>query len=379
MEEWTGLIERFASFCIERYGREEVRKWYFEVWNEPNLPFFFKGSQEDYFKLYAATAKALKKTDELLTVGGPATSENAWLLEIQDFCSRNNVPLDFLSTHHYPGDDVGLPVFTPKNLSRMAFTAVKNPTLPVDKVINKMLFRPEILPLIKRDSMRRQLETARKQAGNLPLFYTEWNVLPTCTAPLNDSVQSSAYIIKYIMDAQGLINGNSFWTFSDIYEELTFFTRPFSGVFGLQTIHGIPKPSYHAFSLLNRLGGERFELPLTNGQIEMAAFKKGQTLQFLLYRQNYCDGNEKAEEVRLDLNVPVKSAVCRRIDRENCNPLRYWREMGEPETLLPAQVDEIISATAMREIPLEIKNADGGSIINTSLADNDVVLIEAEI
>ena len=175
------------------------------------------------------------------------------------------------------------------------------------------------------------------------------------------------------------MEGCSYWTFSDIFEELTFFTRPFSGSFGLQTIHGIPKPSYHAFALLNRLGGERFDLPVTDAPIELAAFKKGNTLQFLLYRQNYCEGSDQAEPVRLLVDTSLKSAAVRKIDREHCNPLQYWRDMGAPETLLPGQAEEITAATVMQEEALAVENTPGGAVMQAALADNDVWLVEAEM
>jgi xylan 1,4-beta-xylosidase len=60
---------------VERYGLPEVRACYFEVWNEPNLPSFFRnGTQAQYFELYKLTAETIKTIDPQLRVGGPATS-----------------------------------------------------------------------------------------------------------------------------------------------------------------------------------------------------------------------------------------------------------------------------------------------------------------
>ena len=53
-----------------------MRKWFFEVWNEPNLKAFWTGRQKDYFKLYRYTVTAIKSVDESLKVGGPATADN---------------------------------------------------------------------------------------------------------------------------------------------------------------------------------------------------------------------------------------------------------------------------------------------------------------
>src|SRR6266567_8457707 len=35
-DKWEQLIENFSRHLVERYGVDEVAKWYFEVWNEPN-------------------------------------------------------------------------------------------------------------------------------------------------------------------------------------------------------------------------------------------------------------------------------------------------------------------------------------------------------
>ncbi|MEP7189610.1 MAG: hypothetical protein ABI901_10515 [Roseiflexaceae bacterium] len=86
-----------------------MREWFFEVWNEPNLPEFWTGTQADYFKLYRYTAEAIKGVDASLQVGGPATAKNAWVEEFLDFCDTENLPADFVSTHHYPTDAFGNP------------------------------------------------------------------------------------------------------------------------------------------------------------------------------------------------------------------------------------------------------------------------------
>jgi len=54
------LIKALVQHWTERYGEDEVKNWYFEVWNEPNLPNFWKGGQAGYFQLYEVTARAVK-------------------------------------------------------------------------------------------------------------------------------------------------------------------------------------------------------------------------------------------------------------------------------------------------------------------------------
>lgn len=72
---WEWLIEQFIAHIIERYGVEEVRHWYFEVWNEPNLDAFWKNADFDtYMQLFERTARAIKRVDPALKVGGPAST-----------------------------------------------------------------------------------------------------------------------------------------------------------------------------------------------------------------------------------------------------------------------------------------------------------------
>ena len=106
-DQWQQFIREFAEFLIDRYGIDEVSTWYFEIWNEPDLSCFFKGTMKDYFRLYADTVSALKGVSEKLKVGGPATTAGKHITEFLDFCKRENVPVDFISTHQYPTDALG--------------------------------------------------------------------------------------------------------------------------------------------------------------------------------------------------------------------------------------------------------------------------------
>jgi len=106
-DKWAALIQNITQHFTDRYGVDEVKTWYFEVWNEPNLsPGFWTGTQEDYFKLYKYTAQAVKKVNSAYRVGGPATAGAAWEAELIEFCQQNNLPIDFVSTHAY-GVNVG--------------------------------------------------------------------------------------------------------------------------------------------------------------------------------------------------------------------------------------------------------------------------------
>ncbi len=63
-KKWEDLIRNLTLHFTERYGADEVKTWYFEVWNEPNLSGFWAGTQEEYFKLYMYTVKAIKSVNK---------------------------------------------------------------------------------------------------------------------------------------------------------------------------------------------------------------------------------------------------------------------------------------------------------------------------
>jgi xylan 1,4-beta-xylosidase len=103
------LIDKLVRHCIERYGIEEVRPWFFEVWNEPNLDAFWTGGQAGYFDLYQHAATTIKAIDPALRVGGPATANDEWIPDFLAFCRAHDVPCDFISTHPCPTDALGKP------------------------------------------------------------------------------------------------------------------------------------------------------------------------------------------------------------------------------------------------------------------------------
>lgn len=197
---WYDFIQSFTSHCVERYGMDEVRSWFFEVWNEPNLPFFWKGTREEYFKLYEYSAKAIKSVDGELKVGGPATSISAWILEMIDYCKVHDVPIDFITAHHYPTDD---PLWKNEDMTMQEF----------------FMSLGDQYGKYERGIIKKMTQKARREAGEYPLYFTEWNTSAMTGDNLHDECYASAMIAKILADNDGLVEGYSYWTFTDIFEE----------------------------------------------------------------------------------------------------------------------------------------------------------------
>jgi xylan 1,4-beta-xylosidase len=313
--QWAMLIRKLVAHWVERYGLAEVRQWFFEVWNEPNLDAFGSGKQEDYFKLYRYTVEAIKSVDSALKVGGPATAANAWIDDFIGFCKQNGLHADFISTHHYPTDAFGEPGDdTEAQLSKS-----------------------------RRSVLRDETREVRRKAGDRPVYYTEWCTSSNPRDPMHDEPYAAAFITKTIMEANGLVQGYSYWTFSDIFEENYFPSVPFQGGFGLLNIHGIAKPAYRAYELLHALGTEMMTVEGAHPTVDAWVVRGAGSATVLL--TNYALPRHpiavETVHLKLDNAGAAKGATIRRIDKEHANAKGRWQEMGSPDYLNAAVVAEL--------------------------------------
>lgn len=231
-EKWAGLVQKLVAHFQERYGHDEVKAWYFEVWNEPDLKdAFWTGTQEDYFKLYDVTAKAIKQVSADYRVGGPATAMGQWDAAFIRHCHSNGVPLDFVSSHSY-GVKAGY----------LDETGSRGTVLDGDtnSIIGRMV------------GERRMI--GRSPLPGLGLHFTEWSSSYTPSDPIHDTYQEAAFILDKVKGAGRAVDSMSYWTFTDIFEEAGPRMTPFHGGFGLLNYQDLKKPAYFAFKFLNELG-----------------------------------------------------------------------------------------------------------------------------
>ncbi len=348
-KQWAALINRLVSHWIDRYGVAEVREWFFEVWNEPNLKAFWTGTQREYFKLYRYTADAIKQVDASLKVGGPATAKSEWIVEFVDFCERNHVPADFITTHHYPTDALG----------------------SADDDTELQLFKSQ------RGIMREVAQDTRRRAGGRPVYYTEWNSSSNPRDPLHDESYAAAFAVTTILEARGLVEAYSFWTFSDIFEENYFPSVPFHGGFGLLNLHGIPKPTYRAFELLHNLGTEQLPVDGLHETVDCSVIPKDSALTILLTNHTTPGHSIETEHihVRLDNAPKPVEAYTQRIDAAHANPKTLWQEMGQPEYLTEKDVEQLQEASRLVKERQSWTYKDNALILKADLPPHAVAAI----
>jgi xylan 1,4-beta-xylosidase len=231
-DKWAALVKNITEHFTQRYGADEVKTWYFEVWNEPNLkPGFWTGTQDDYFKLYKYSAEAVKSVNPAYRIGGPGTAGAAWESEMIEFCTKNNIPIDFVSTHAY-GVNQGF----------------------LDEFGNSGTVLAPQEYAVSGDVLQSRKEIANSSKPNLELHYTEWSASYTPSDPIHDSYHEASYVLNKLKQVGNAAQSMSYWVFTDIFEESSPRFEPFHGGFGLLTIQGINKPAFYAYQFLNRLG-----------------------------------------------------------------------------------------------------------------------------
>ena len=385
--EWTDFIQAFIRFLLHRYGNEEVESWFFEVWNEPNMSTFFNGSQEDYFHLYEITAKAVKSVDPKLRVGGPATAVDSWIPEFIGFCESKRLPLDFISTHNYPGDGIG-EVF----LGKIMFDAIVGGTKRLHKLRTGraldgcqavMQDKSELSDMPKGQMFDVTKRVYEDIAQRYPVYYTEWNCNAILMSPTNDDKKVACFQVKSIDEMEPYVTGSSIWAFSDIFDEFMMIPDQFSGGFGLLTIDGIPKPQFHALKLMSSVGEKKYVLPRTNDDVEISIYESedGKKKQVFVFRQRMKNSDEPACDysVNIELDEKPRKVTHYRIDADHCNPKRVWTEIGAPIEMNRQEIDLICSRSAL--VPMDYDAVWDGrqaSLVG-SLAVNDVHFYEIEM
>jgi xylan 1,4-beta-xylosidase len=380
---WEALIAAFVRHCTERYGADEVRSWYFEVWNEPNLDGFWIGKSSgrsfqeflpiglaEYKKLYATTARAVKSVDASYRVGGPATAGEGWIDETLAFCAEQKVPLDFVSTHNYATSSGYL------DETGNAGTVLSPDRNAISGGVHRVRAKIDASPF-----------------KNVELHYTEWSASYTPSDPIHDSYHSAAFILDKIRNIGAATTSMSYWTFTDIFEEAGPRTTPFHGGFGLLNYQDLPKPSYYAYKFLNELGDTEL------GCSDPAAFvcrDKSGAVQALFWdftithpgpsviNQEYYKAEHPANPkgaAELKLSGLAKGSyrlLATKVGYRANDVQTAWRDLGSPAQLTREQVAllrDTCAGTPGLDEKIDI-GAGGQFTRRFDLRENDVWLVE---
>jgi xylan 1,4-beta-xylosidase len=340
--EWDAMITAFARHLIARYGIDEVASWYFEVWNEPNIGFWAgEPKQSTYYTLYDHTARALKAVNPRLRVGGPATAQGAWATDFLAHTKKNNVPVDFLSTHVY-GDDTAQNVFhSDEHIPRRDMVC-----RTVDKVHKEILASPY---------------------PQMPLVFSEYNASYANLPNVTDTVFMGPWMANTIRECAGKIQIMSYWSFSDVFEEQGIVRNPFYGGFGLIAARRIPKPAFNAFAMLHKLGDRQLK---SDSDSALVTRRDDGTVVLALWNYappvgdtaSYTPGKPRGTNRHFSVDVRNLAAGAHatvwRLDENHGNAVAAFDQMGRPDFPSRAQIAALRKAGEMAP-PQRVELHDG--------------------
>ena len=306
---WDDLIYQFTKHLVDRYGLDEVQKWYFEVWNEPNIDFWVgEPKQATYWELYDHSAAAVKRVSPRLRVGGPATAQAAWADAFIQHCVEKKVPVDFVSTHVY-GNDSAADVFG------------TNENIPRDRMVCRAV--KKVHDQIKASAL-----------PSLPLIWSEFNASYKNEPEITDSTYMGPWMADTIRQCDGLVDEMSYWSFSDVFEEQGVVKKPFYGGYGLIAAGSIPKPAFTAFKLLHQLGDERIALDSESALVTRAAGGSLVVAVWNLVSPDYTPSSQAGAAKTVLMKIKnlggARRAYISRADGEHGDPGPIYAKMGSP-------------------------------------------------
>ncbi|WP_160691224.1 helix-turn-helix domain-containing protein [Clostridium sp. C2-6-12] len=231
IEQWKALLNNFIIHCINRYGREEVEKWYFEVSTYKILEPKIQGENYNlkYYEIFDAAYRCIKKIIPNAKVGGPGdhfgeSDPAEFFKEWMNFKSKP----DFISIYIYPYSTVT------KNGKETIYHSNDK-----DFLVNKLHNVKEIINSLGYSGEE--------------IIISEWSLTISSRNYINDSCFKAAYLVKNIIDSVDKVDSLCYWTASDISEEYLDINLLLQGGTGLLSKNGMKKPSFYALSFLERL------------------------------------------------------------------------------------------------------------------------------
>lgn len=388
-QKWADVVFHFAAHLRDRYGEAETKTWLWEIWNEPDID-YWKGTPEEYFKLYDFSAAAILRALPEATVGGPDTTGPAspkaaeFLGKFLVHCARERnfatgkigSPLEFISFH--PKGEV----------------AWKDGHVQM--------------------GIARQL--ASIEAGfQIVQSFPEWRRTPiilgesdpegcaACSARIYppDGYRNRAQYASYTAETLAAIYdlsrrerlnflGAVTWAFE-------FEGQPYFEGFRELATNGVDKPVLNVFRMLGQLSGERVKAESSaalqagevlragvRGQpdINLIATRKDREVEILVW--NYHDEDVEADPAKIDLGVsglPIEATRALlehfRIDADHSNAFTAWKELGAPEDPSPRQYEQLLESGQLQLLasPSHIYIENGAAHLEFTLPRQGVSLL----
>ena len=332
-KKWTDMVIALLKHLRGRYG-EEVIGWPVEVWNEPNLPGFWKDADmKEYFKLFHETFTAIKEYDSRIKVGGPAicgVKDDVWIRAFLEYCRDNGLKPDNITRHHYT-------VEFPEYQGHYGYSKLEDPVMRIANL----------------QSSRDIIDSFDEFRGT-PMHITEFSTSYIPRGVIHDTNINAAYIAGQLSKLGDMNESYSYWTFGDVFEEMGVPFSLFHGGFGLVAAGCIPKPTFWTFAFFKKLKNAGKCVLKDDTAVVM---KTDDGYRGLLWN---IDGDSFERAFEMPLADGEYTLITKTVDEECCNPLRVWHDLGEPQ-YPTAEQTELIRSAAYPAVRTQITAASSGS------------------
>jgi xylan 1,4-beta-xylosidase len=386
-DKWGELVFQWAKHCVEKYGKPECESWYWQTWNEPNIP-YWQGTPEEFHRLHDVAIAAVRRALPTARVGGSDTAgpggnfQRAFLehcLRGKNYATgQTGTPLDFVSFHAK-----GQPSFVDGHVRLGIAAQIRN----INDGFALVASFPELKdkPIVIGESDPDGCAACQgKQLG-----YRNGTMYSSYTA--------ATFARKYLLaDRHGVnLDGALTWAFE-------FEDQPFFAGQRVMATNGITLPVFNVFRMMALMGGGQRVAVTSSGEVpldqvlkdgvrgarpDVSALASTRDGKLFVLAWHYHDddlpGPDALAEVRL-ANVPGGDGKRRvthyRVDHEHANAHTVWQRMGAPQAPTPDQYDQLVAAGQLAPAwpPDDADVTNGTATIRIPLPRQAVALIAIE-
>jgi xylan 1,4-beta-xylosidase len=370
---------------VERYGEDEVLQWYWQTWNESDIP-YWKGTQEQFLRLHDVSIASVRRALPGARVGGPdmANGGSEFMKEFLRHCVEGTnfasgemgTPMDFVSFHAKGAPQVvdgHVRMGIHKHLQAIESgfqTIAKFPTL-------------KSLPIILGESDPEGCAACRDERYG----YRNGTVYSSYTAA--SFARKHDLANKHGVNLEGALT----WAF-------TFEDQPYFAGFRQLASNGLPLPVLNVFRMMSKMHGERvsatsshaiaLEELIEKGVREtpdVAAFASRSEKELAMMVWHYHDDDVVGANAEVALEIEglptdFQSAQIThyRVDQSHSNAYDAWRRMGSPAAPDAQQYAELESASRLATLDAAsaIKIENGKAKLTFTLPRQGVSLIVLE-
>jgi xylan 1,4-beta-xylosidase len=388
-KKWAELVRQWVLHTVARYGKAEVEQWSWELWNEPDIS-YWRGTPEEYNRLYDYTSDAVKRALPTARVGGPGTTgpgsakAAAFLKQFLEHCARGDnaatgkrgAPLDFI-TYHAKG--------SPKVVEGHVQMGLNKEMVDVQRGLELIDEFPEFraLPIVlsEADPEGCAACSARTYPQNV---YRNGLMYPSYTAAAYSNIFKLAD--RYRSNMKGMLT----WAFE-------FEGQPYFDGFRTLATNGVDKPVLNFFRMAGMMKGDRVKVESAGGvgldrilaagvrdaaDIDGMATRADREMAVLVWNYHDDELGAAAAAVRVAMNGIPKAAAHvlvqhYRIDNEHSNAYTVWKQLGSPQQPSPEQYARLEAAGQLQLLgsPEWRQPQDGKLALDFTLPRHGVSLI----